>query len=120
MPSAGEIEARVVTKAFWRILPLLLATYLASFLNSVNISFASGTVHDLRLTASSYGSGAGLFFIGYFAFEIPSNLALVRFGARCWLARIMFSWGILSMAMALVSGVTSFTTLIIHAPGSAD
>jgi hypothetical protein len=64
--------------------------------------------------------GAGLFFIGYFAFEIPSNLALVRFGARRWLARIMFSWGILSMAMALVSGVTSFTTLIIHAPGSAD
>jgi len=64
--------------------------------------------------------GQDLIFIGYFAFEIPSNLALVRFGARCWLARIMFSWGILSMAMALVSGVTSFMTLIIHAPGSAD
>jgi len=120
MPSAGEIEARVVTKAFWRILPLLPAAYLTSFLNRVNIGFASGMVHDLRLTASAYGFGAGLFFIGYFAFEIPSNLALVRFGARCWLARIMFSWGILSMAMALVSGVTSFTTLIIHAPGSAD
>ncbi|HUE62908.1 MAG TPA: MFS transporter [Rhizomicrobium sp.] len=111
MPSAGEIETRVVTKAFWRILPLLLAAYLVSFLNRVNIGFASGMMHDLRLTASAYGLGAGLFFIGYFAFEIPSNLALVRFGARRWLARIMFSWGVLSMAMALVNGITSFMTL---------
>jgi len=111
MTSAGEIETRVVVKAFWRILPLLLATYLASYLNRVNIGFASGMMHDLRLTASAYGLGAGLFFIGYFVFEIPSNLALVKFGARRWLARIMFSWGLLSMAMALASGVTSFMIL---------
>jgi MFS family permease len=111
MASAGEIETRVVTKAFWRILPLLLAAYLASFLNRVNIGFASGMMHDLRLTASAYGFGAGLFFIGYFVFEIPSNLALVKFGARRWLARIMLSWGLLSMAMALASGVTSFMVL---------
>jgi MFS family permease len=111
MASAGEIETRVVTKAFWRILPLLLAAYLASFLNRVNIGFASGMTHDLGLTASAYGLGAGLFFIGYFVFEIPSNLALVKFGARRWLARIMFSWGLLSMAMALASGLTSFMVL---------
>jgi len=111
MASAGDIETRVVTKAFWRILPLLLAAYLASYLNRVNIGFASGMMKDLGLTASAFGLGAGLFFIGYFLFEIPSNLALVKFGARRWLTRIMVSWGLLSMAMALASGVTSFMIL---------
>jgi MFS family permease len=108
---AGDIETRVVAKAFWRILPLLLAAYLASYLNRVNIGFASGMTRDLGLTASAYGLGAGLFFVGYFVFEIPSNLALVRFGARRWLARIMVSWGLLSMAMALASGTASFMVL---------
>src|SRR5690242_16020922 len=111
MPGSGDIERRVVAKAFWRILPLLLAAYLASYLNRVNIGFASGMMSDLGLTASAYGLGAGLFFVGYFVFEIPSNLALVRFGARRWLARIMLSWGLLSMAMALTSGYTSFMIL---------
>ena len=111
MASAGTLETRIVARAFWRILPLLLAAYFASFLNRVNIGFASGMTHDLGLTASAYGLGAGLFFIGYFIFEVPSNLALVKFGARRWLARIMFSWGLLSMAMALASGVTSFMVL---------
>jgi MFS family permease len=100
-----------VARAFWRILPLLLAAYFASFLNRVNIGFASGMTHDLGLTASAYGLGAGLFFIGYFIFVVPSNLALVKFGARRWLARIMLSWGLLSMAMAMASGVTSFMVL---------
>lgn len=111
MAGGREIETRVVTKAFWRILPLLLAAYLASYLNRVNIGFASGMIRDLGLTATAYGLGAGLFFIGYFLFEIPSNLAVVKFGARRWLARIMLSWGLLSMAMALASGVTSFMIL---------
>lgn len=111
MAGDGDIETRVVAKAFWRILPLLLAAYLASYLNRVNIGFASGMMRDLGLSASAFGLGAGLFFIGYFVFEIPSNLALVKFGARRWLARIMFSWGLLSMAMALASGVTSFMIL---------
>jgi MFS family permease len=111
MATSGDIETRVVAKAFWRILPLLLAAYLASYLNRVNIGFASGMNRDLGLTAGAYGLGAGLFFIGYFVFEIPSNLALVRFGARRWLARIMVSWGLLSMAMALASGATSFMVL---------
>ncbi len=106
-----DMETRVVAKAFWRILPLLLAAYLASYLNRVNIGFASGMTRDLGLTATAFGLGAGLFFFGYFVFEIPSNLALVRFGARRWLARIMLSWGLLSMAMALASGFTSFMVL---------
>ena len=111
MANTGDIETRVVTKAFWRILPLLLAAYLASYLNRVNIGFASGMMHDLGLTATAFGFGAGLFFIGYFVFEIPSNLAVVKFGARRWLARIMFTWGLFSMAMALASGPASFTAL---------
>ena len=78
MADTGDIETRVVTKAFWRILPLLLAAYLASYLNRVNIGFASGMMHDLGLTATTFGLGAGLFFIGYFVFEIPSNLAIVK------------------------------------------
>jgi ACS family tartrate transporter-like MFS transporter len=111
MADTGDIEKRVVTKAFWRILPLLLAAYLASYLNRVNIGFASGMMRELGLSASAFGLGAGLFFIGYFVFEIPSNLAVVRFGARRWLARIMFTWGLFSMAMALASGFTSFMAL---------
>ena len=111
MADTGDIEKRVVTKAFWRILPLLLAAYLASYLNRVNIGFASGMMRELGLSATTFGLGAGLFFIGYFVFEIPSNLAVVRFGARRWLARIMFTWGLFSMAMALASGFTSFMAL---------
>jgi MFS family permease len=106
-----DLERRVIGKAFRRILPLLLVAYLASYLNRINISFASGMRDDLGLSATSYGLGAGLFFIGYFIFEIPSNLALERFGARIWIARIMLSWGVLSMAMALARGVTSFWVL---------
>jgi MFS family permease len=106
-----DLEKRIIGKAFWRILPLLLAAYLASYLNRVNISFASGMSRDLGLTATNFGLGAGLFFFGYFIFEIPSNLALQKFGARVWLARIMLSWGLLSMAMALAKGFASFMVL---------
>lgn len=106
-----ELEKRVIGKAFWRILPLLLVAYLASYLNRININSATGMNQDLGLTATNFGLGAGLFFIGYFIFEIPSNLALHKFGARVWIARIMLSWGVLSMGMALVKGVTSFMVL---------
>jgi sugar phosphate permease len=106
-----DIEKRVIGKAFWRILPLLLAAYLVSYLNRININSATGMNHDLGLSPTSFGLGAGLFFVGYFIFEIPSNLALHKFGARVWIARIMLSWGLLSMAMALVKGVTSFMVL---------
>jgi len=106
-----DLEKRVIGKAFWRILPLLLVAYLASYLNRINIGFASGMTRDLGLSSTAFGIGAGVFFFGYFIFEIPSNLALQKFGARVWLARIMLSWGLLSMAMALAKGVTSFMVL---------
>jgi MFS family permease len=91
------------------LLPIIILMYFLSYLDRVNVSFAALTMNkDLAFTATIYGWGAGLFFIGYFLGEVPSNLALERFGARVWLARIMITWGAVSAAMALVSGPASF------------
>ena len=93
-------------------MPLLMGCYLLAYLDRINIGFAAITMnHDLRLDAYHYGLGAGLFFWGYFFFEIPSNLALQRFGARRWIARIMVTWGLLSMGTAFVKGWVGFLTL---------
>jgi D-galactonate transporter len=95
-----------------RILPLLTVCYFISFIDRVNVGFAQlGMKQDWGLTPGIYGLGAGLFFIGYFVFEVPSNLILERIGARVWIARIMVTWGILSMAMAAVGGPLSFYVL---------
>lgn len=106
-----DVGSVAVRKAFLRLLPLLFIAYLFSFLNRVNIGFAGGMKHDLGLSDGLYGLGAGLFFVGYFLFEVPSNLILARVGARRWIARIMLSWGVLSGCMALVRGPTSFLLL---------
>jgi D-galactonate transporter len=83
--------------------------YFIAYLDRVNVGFAALTMNKaLGISATAYGFGAGIFFFSYFIFEVPSNLALERFGARKWIARIMLSWGILSGAMALVSGEYSF------------
>jgi ACS family tartrate transporter-like MFS transporter len=96
-------------KARWRILPLLSLGYLAAFMDRVNISFAAESMNrDLRFSPYVYGLGAGLFFISYALCEVPSNWLLLRFGARRWLARIMFTWGALAMAMLIVHSRTSF------------
>ena len=90
-------------------MPFLILCYAVNFLDRVNIGFAALAMNaDLRFTPSIYGTGAGIFFAGYILFEIPSNLALGRFGARLWIARIMVSWGLISIAMAFVSGATGF------------
>ena len=87
----------------WRLLPLIGLGYLASYMDRVNISFAAPTMNaQLGFTASVYGFGGGLFFISYAILEIPSNLILARVGARRWLARIMITWGLVAMSMALV------------------
>ena len=96
-------------KARWRILPLLSLGYLAAYTDRVNISFAAESMNrDLHFSPSVYGLGAGLFFVSYALCEVPSNWLLLRFGARRWLARIMFTWGALAMAMLLVHSRTSF------------
>ncbi len=87
----------------WRLLPLIGLGYLISYMDRVNISFAAPTMNaQLGFTASVYGFGGGLFFISYALLEIPSNLALARVGARRWIARIMVTWGVVAMSMALV------------------
>ncbi|MEO6213849.1 MAG: MFS transporter [Vicinamibacterales bacterium] len=103
------LEARTIAKVSARFLPLLIVCYFVAYLDRVNVSFAALTMKpDLGLSATAYGFGAGIFFLAYFLFEVPSNLLLVRYGARTWIARIMFSWGLLSGAMAFVGGPTSF------------
>src|SRR5690242_6006534 len=106
---ADALETIVVAKVTRRLVPLLIVCFLAAFVDRVNVSFAALTMNaDLGLSASAYAFGAGVFFLTYFVFEIPSNLLLERFGARIWIARIMFSWGVLSAANAFVSGRASF------------
>lgn len=105
-------ERAVIRKAAGRLLPFLALLYFVAFLDRVNVSFAALTMNaDIGLSASAYGLGAGIFFVSYVLFEIPSNLALQRFGARRWITRIMITWGLLSVAMAFVTGPYSFFVL---------
>jgi ACS family tartrate transporter-like MFS transporter len=110
--SLSTEEQAVVRKAMWRLLPFLCFIYFIAYLDRVNVGFAALTMNeDLGLTATAFGHGAGIFFIAYFLFEVPSNFALKRFGARVWIARIMVTWGIISISMAFVSGTTSFLVI---------
>jgi ACS family tartrate transporter-like MFS transporter len=103
------IERRTIAKVSWRLLPLVALAYCIAYIDRSNISFAALTMNkDLAFSAYIYGWGAGIFFFGYFLFEIPSNLILEKVGARIWIARIMITWGIISAFTALVTGPTSF------------
>jgi len=107
--SLPDVERRVFTKIAWRLMPLLVASYILNYLDRTNISFAALTMNQaVGLTATQFGLGAGLFFLGYCLLEVPSNLALYRVGARVWLSRIMITWGLVSAAMSLTVGPTSF------------
>lgn len=113
---AGAVESPIIERAYrkigLRLLPLLFLSYVFSFLDRVNIGFAQLQMsQDLNFSAEVYGFGAGIFFIGYFLFEIPSNLLLQRFGARVWIARIMISWGILSALLMVTQNAWEFYVL---------
>jgi len=109
---AEDLEDRVVRKVAVRLMPLLFACYVAAFVDRVNVGFAKlQMLPALGLSQSEYAFGAGIFFVGYFIFEVPSNLILVRVGARRWIARIMLLWGVVSGCMALVEGPRSFQAL---------
>ncbi|HQZ15499.1 MAG TPA: MFS transporter [Vicinamibacteria bacterium] len=102
-------EQAVVAKAARHLIPLMGLLYVVSFLDRVNVSYAALTMNaDIGLSASAFGLGAGIFFIGYFLFEVPSNLILHRVGARAWIARILVTWGLVAMGMAWVQGPTTF------------
>lgn len=114
------IGKSAMNKAFWRVLPLILIAYLFAYMDRVNVSFAAASMNeDLAFSATIYGLGGGLFFLGYALFEIPSNLMLARFGARKWIARIMITWGLLSAAMMFVQTPALITLSIIALPMAA-
>jgi ACS family tartrate transporter-like MFS transporter len=109
---AHELETRVLRKAALRIVPFIMLLYFVAFIDRVNIGFAALTMNkDLGFSPAVFGFGAGIFFWGYFLFEVPSSIILHKVGARIWIARVMISWGLVSAAMALVSGPTSFYVL---------
>ena len=106
------LEQRTISKVAWRLLPLIVVIYFVAYIDRTNVGFAAlGMNKDLGFTAYIYGWGAGIFFLGYFIFEVPSNVILAKVGARMWIARIMITWGILAAAMAFTAGPKSFLIL---------
>lgn len=113
--SAADGEAmrkRIASKLRWRIVFYCFVLFIVNYLDRVNVGFAATHMNkDLGLSATAYGFGAGVFFLGYIAFEIPSNMMMHKVGARIWIARIMVTWGLISCAMAFIQGETSFYIL---------
>jgi ACS family tartrate transporter-like MFS transporter len=108
-----EQSRRLYSKITWRLVPLLFLSYIIAYIDRINIGFAKLQLREVlgvdpNVFGSVYGLGAGLFFIGYFIFEVPSNLVMQRVGARLWIARIMIVWGLVSMAMMFISGKAGF------------
>jgi ACS family tartrate transporter-like MFS transporter len=111
-PMSAELETRVLRKITLRIVPFVMLLYFIAFIDRVNIGFAALTMNkELGFSPTVFGFGAGIFFLGYFLFEVPSNLVLDKVGARIWIARVMITWGLISGAMAFVQGPNSFYTL---------
>ncbi|MBK1657342.1 MFS transporter [Paracraurococcus ruber] len=107
-----DIETTTIRKVMWRLMPFLVVCYFVAYLDRVNVGFAKLQMNSaLGLSEAAYGLGAGLFFISYFLLEVPSNLALDRFGARLWIARIMFTWGLISGLFAFVEPIAQWTGL---------
>ncbi len=107
--AASELAGPTIAKVSRRLVPFLILCYFIAYVDRTNVGIAKLTMTtDLGISEAAYGFGAGVFFLGYFLFEVPSNVLLERFGARRWIARIMITWGILSAGMALVWNDTSF------------
>jgi MFS transporter, ACS family, tartrate transporter len=107
-----SLESTTMRTVAWRLVPFLCFIYMVAFIDRINIGFASLTMSkDLGLTPAMFGLGAGIFFIGYFLFEVPSNLILHRVGARRWIARVMITWGMISTCFALVHTPPTFYVL---------
>lgn len=112
LPSAPIDERSLVRRLRLRIIPFVFVLYVVGFLDRINIGFAALTMNrDLGITSQQFGLLAGIFFFGYFAFEIPSNLLLHKFGARIWLTRIIVTWGCLALLTAFVRGITQLCIL---------
>ena len=110
--SASEFEAAVYRKITWRIMPFLFLCYVLAYVDRVNVGFAKLQMQQaLGMSDTVYGLGAGIFFIGYFIFEVPANMMLLRIGARRWIGPIMIAWGIVSACTLFVRGANSFYAL---------
>ncbi|MFM0221885.1 MFS transporter [Paraburkholderia dipogonis] len=104
-----RVEQATYTKVMWRLLPFLFFCYLCAYLDRINVSFAKlQMLQDLGMSDAVYGLGAGIFFVGYLLFEVPSNLVLLKVGARRWIARIMVTWGLIAAAMMFVKTPATF------------
>ncbi|RQS53617.1 MULTISPECIES: MFS transporter, partial [unclassified Burkholderia] len=109
---AQTFEAATYAKVARRLIPFLMLCYLGAYLDRVNVGFAKlQMLSDLRFSETVYGMGAGIFFLGYFLFEVPSNLILHRVGARRWLARIMLTWAVISASFVFVKSPAAFYVL---------
>jgi MFS transporter, ACS family, tartrate transporter len=109
MDQPSDLERRTISKALWRLIPFMCICYIAAFIDRVNVGFAKlKMMSDLGLSDTVYGTGAGIFFVGYFLFEVPSNLIMERVGARVWIARIMIVWGVISSLMMFVKNAWMF------------
>jgi len=107
---ADDIEARTIAQVARRFIPFLILCYFVAYLDRVNVGFAKLTMDaDLGLSETAYGFGAGVFFLAYFLFEVPSNIIMDKVGARVWIARIMLSWGVVSGAMAFIPNIARAT-----------
>jgi MFS transporter, ACS family, tartrate transporter len=108
----AALEKKAFDKIAWRVVPILILAYIVNFLDRTNVGFAALTMNkDIGLTPEEYGYGAGILFLGYSLFEVPSNVALYKVGARLWLARIMITWGAISMATIFVTDAYGFYIL---------
>jgi MFS family permease len=113
MTSDGSLESTAYHKVDVRLLPFLFLCYILAYLDRVNVGFAKlQMLKDLSMSDAAFATGAGIFFIGYFFFEVPSNVLLKKFGARMWIARIMISWGVISACMIFVKGEWSFYAML--------
>src|SRR3979411_574309 len=103
------LERSTMRKVYLRLLPFAILSYVLAYIDRINVSFAGLTMRgDLDMSAGTFGFAVGMFFWGYFIFEVPSNVILEKIGARVWIARIMITWGILAGLTAMVTGSTSF------------
>ncbi|WP_397392093.1 MFS transporter [Polynucleobacter sp.] len=108
----SPLEIKAYAKVLWRLVPFLFLCYVVAYLDRVNVGFAKlQMLTDLKFSETVYGLGAGIFFIGYFIFEVPSNIILHKTGARVWIARIMITWGVISSAMMFVTSPEMFYIL---------
>src|SRR5580765_1420886 len=108
----GDIGKIAYGKVFWRIVPFLMLCYVVAYLDRVNVGFAKLQMsQDLAFSETVFGLGAGVFFVGYFLFELPSNILMHKLGARIWIARIMITWGLMSALFVFVKTPAQFYAL---------